>query len=106
MPIAVGSFVGTDYSPVRPWNSDKLSTTPTKLNMLELEFEKIAALEPDLILCVMSGVTKADYAKLSAIAPTVAQHKDYNDWTVPYRPAHRDHRGGPGPARGGGPAHR
>lgn len=62
------------------------STAPEKLIMLELEFEKIAALAPDLILCVMSGVTKGDYAKLSAIEPTVAQHKDYNDWAIPYRP--------------------
>ena len=43
----------------------------------------------DLILAVMSGVTKADYAKLSAIAPTVAQPVDYEDWAVPY-PVHTE----------------
>lgn len=86
VPIAVGSFVGIDYSPVRPWNTALVTTPPTTLNMLEFEFERIAALQPDLILCVMSGVTESDYAKLSAIAPTVAQHPDYPDWAIPYRP--------------------
>ena len=87
VPVAVGSFLGTSYSPVRPWNSPGLDgSTPVKLNMQEIEFEKIAGLAPDLILAVMSGVTKADYAKLSAIAPTVAQPVDFEDWAVPYRP--------------------
>ena len=43
------------------------------LNMQEIEFEKLAAMQPDLILAVMSGITKGDYGKLSAIAPTIAQ---------------------------------
>ena len=85
-PIAVGSFVDSSYSPLRPWNSDRLPAEPTELNMQEIEFEKLAALQPDLILAVMSGITKGDYGKLNAIAPTVAQHKDYGDWAVPYRP--------------------
>ena len=85
-PIAVGSFVDSSYTPVRPWNAEHFPTVPGKLNMLEPEFEKIAALQPDLILAVMSGLTKADYAKFSAIAPTVAQHREYGDWAIPYRP--------------------
>lgn len=36
-----------------------------------IEFEKIAALEPDLIIGTNSGMTKKDYQLLSAIAPTV-----------------------------------
>ena len=85
-PIAVGSFADSPYSPLRPWNSDHFPAEPTELNMQEIEFEKLAALQPDLILAVMSGITKGDYGKLSAIAPTVAQPKDYGDWAVPYRP--------------------
>ena len=49
------------------------------LNMQEIEFEKLAALQPDLILAVMSGITKGDYGELSAIALTIAQPKDYGD---------------------------
>ena len=66
VPIAVGSFIGSSYSPLRPWNSDRLPAEPTLLNMQEIEFEKLAALQPDLILAVMSGITKGDYGKLSA----------------------------------------
>jgi iron complex transport system substrate-binding protein len=86
VPIAVSGFLGSTYSPFRPWNSAGLSTKPPVLNMQEIEFEKVAALGPDLILAVMSGVTKEDYAKLSAIAPTVAQPVGYEDWAVPFQP--------------------
>ncbi|ABS05372.1 iron-siderophore ABC transporter substrate-binding protein [Kineococcus radiotolerans] len=37
----------------------------------EVPFEQITALTPDLILAVYSGITEADYATLSQIAPTV-----------------------------------
>ena len=85
-PIALAGFVDSTYTPVRPWNKQAFGTTPPVLNMLEIEFEKVAALEPDLILAVMSGTTKGDYAKLSAMAPTVAQPADYEDWAVPLKP--------------------
>jgi iron complex transport system substrate-binding protein len=88
-PIAVSGFLGSSYSPFRPWNSANLTTKPPVLDMMEIQFEKVAAMAPDLILGVMSGLTKADYAKLSAIAPTVAQPVDYEDWAVPY-PAHTE----------------
>jgi ABC-type Fe3+-hydroxamate transport system substrate-binding protein len=86
VPTAVAGFVGGSYSPVRPWNAGAFPTKPPVLNMQEIEFEKVATLRPDLILAVMSGVTRGDYAKLSAIAPTVAQPVDHEDWAVPYRP--------------------
>lgn len=85
-PVAVSGFLGSTYTPFRPWNSAGLTTKPPVLDMLEIQFEKVAALAPDLILSVMSGLTKEDYAKLSAIAPTVAQPVDYEDWAVPYQP--------------------
>lgn len=86
VPVALAGFADSAYSPLRPWNKHAFASDPPVLNMLEIEFEKVAALEPDLILAVMSGVTRADYAKLSAIAPTVAQPVDYQDWAVPFRP--------------------
>ncbi|HYI52885.1 MAG TPA: ABC transporter substrate-binding protein [Microlunatus sp.] len=85
-PVAVAGFVGGSYSPLRPWNEHAFTTAPPVLNMQEIEFENLAALGPDLILAVMSGVTKSDYAKLTSIAPTVAQPVDYQDWAVPLRP--------------------
>lgn len=46
-------------------------------------FEEIAAAAPDVILAHYSGITEADYEKLSKIAPTVA----YPDqaWSTPWR---------------------
>ncbi|MEZ0166258.1 iron-siderophore ABC transporter substrate-binding protein [Kineococcus sp. LSe6-4] len=38
----------------------------------EVPFEQIAALTPDLVLAVNSGITAEDYATLQGIAPTVA----------------------------------
>ena len=43
-------------------------------------FEKIAALRPDLIIGTNSGMEKADYEKLSALAPTVAPPKGGTDY--------------------------
>lgn len=93
VPVAVGGFLGGSYTPFRPWNSARLTTpAPPVLDMQEIAFEKVAALAPDLILAVMSGVTKEDHARLSRIAPTVAQPVDAEDWAVPYR-AHTEHVG-------------
>jgi len=86
VPVAVGGFTGGSYTPFRPWNSAGLAEKPPVLDMMEIPFERVAAQAPDLILAVMSGVTKEDHAKLAAIAPTVAQPVDGEDWAVPYAP--------------------
>jgi len=41
------------------------------------EFERIAAAKPDLIIGTNAGMTKEDYEKLSAIAPTIAHTGKY-----------------------------
>ena len=45
-----------------------------------IQFERVAALRPDLILGVYSGLTQKDYDTLSKIAPTVAQPPGQVDW--------------------------
>ncbi len=47
-------------------------------------FEAIAALEPDLIIAQYTGMTSADYETASAIAPVVAQSKDFPDYEAPW----------------------
>ncbi|MFI5781908.1 iron-siderophore ABC transporter substrate-binding protein [Nocardia sp. NPDC051570] len=75
-PVAVPNMKsdsGTD-DPVLPWVRDKLgSATPEvfEATSKSMPYEKIAALRPDVILAVQSGVTADQFAKLSAIAPTV-----------------------------------
>ncbi|GAA0998268.1 iron-siderophore ABC transporter substrate-binding protein [Nocardiopsis tropica] len=61
---------------ILPWVKDKLGeATPELLSETSrsIPFERIAALKPDVILAVQSGLTPDQYAQLSRIAPTVAQ---------------------------------
>ncbi len=48
------------------------------------EFERIAALKPDLIVGTNSGMRKADYDKLSALAPTIAAGVGSTDYFSPW----------------------
>lgn len=50
----------------------------------EIPFERIASLEPDLIMATWAGIDEETYNRLSEIAPTVAQHPDYEDWETPW----------------------
>lgn len=87
-PVAVREWFGDQPYAVWPWARDKLGDAkPRVLNMApgELDFEAIAALRPDLIIAIHSGITEEEYRRLSAIAPTVAQPGDYPDYGVPWQ---------------------
>ncbi|KOU67446.1 iron siderophore-binding protein [Streptomyces sp. WM4235] len=62
-----------------PWVKDKWGDTKPEVIMNNGDtgpnFEKIAALRPDLIIAVYSEIDKAAYDKLSKIAPTVGRTK-------------------------------
>ncbi len=78
--LGAGGIIG-------PWAEAALGSTPAPTVLTDtdgIQFEKIAALQPDLILAVYQGVKKSDYDKLAALAPTVAQSKDHQDWGVPW----------------------
>ena len=76
VPVGVREFLGYD-APNRPWAPESVrgKAIPT-VGATDLEFEKVASLEPDLILGINSYIDKAAYDKLAAIAPTVAQSAD------------------------------
>jgi iron complex transport system substrate-binding protein len=85
VPVAVRDWYGEQPYATWPWAQDELGdATPEVLPSTELNFEQIAALQPDLILGIGSGMTDTDYATLSAIAPTVAQPKDYIAYGTPW----------------------
>ena len=70
----------------RPWAQDALDGEQPKLiGAEEIDFERVAALRPDLILGVYSGMTDRDYELLSGIAPTVAQTGDHPDYGLPWQ---------------------
>ncbi|MEV6954831.1 iron-siderophore ABC transporter substrate-binding protein [Streptomyces sp. NPDC051183] len=62
-----------------PWTKDKWGDTRPEVVMSNGDsgpnYEKIAALRPDLIIAVYSEIDQAAYEKLSKIAPTVGRTK-------------------------------
>ena len=85
--IPFQSYGGGDDG-IQPWIEDALDAAgaamPTTLdNSGEPPVEQIAALQPDLILAVFSGITEEQYALLSAIAPTVAYTGEA--WSTPWQ---------------------
>ncbi|MDP2710697.1 MAG: iron-siderophore ABC transporter substrate-binding protein [Solirubrobacteraceae bacterium] len=84
----LGTVRSADYPyPDRPWARQAAgSAKPKEIGSLgELNLEQIAALRPDLIIGLYAGTTKAEYSKLSRIAPTVAQPDRYPDYAIPWR---------------------
>lgn len=70
----------------RPWAQQALGRAdPEVVGAAELNFEQIAALQPDLILGIYSGMTEREYELLSQIAPTVAQTDDFVDFGLPWQ---------------------
>lgn len=84
--VGVRDWYGDFPSATWPWAQDELGTAePEVLDSEAINFEAVAALEPDLIAGVFSGMTQEDYDLLSQIAPTVAQPAEYNDYGTPWR---------------------
>lgn len=70
--VPVGMIRYGDFEEgVFPWSRPFLQNLKPALVDPTPDFEEIALLKPDLILCVYSGVSERDYQRLSAIAPTV-----------------------------------
>lgn len=71
VPVGIHSRYGFTRG-VGPWAEDELgSATPTVSAGRELNYEAIAATQPDLILNVISGGDREEYDTLSRIAPTI-----------------------------------
>ena len=57
---------------ILPWNEVHLKgQTPELLPSGELDYEAIAALEPDVVLAIKTGINEVEWQRLSSIAPTV-----------------------------------
>ncbi|MFK8025512.1 MAG: iron-siderophore ABC transporter substrate-binding protein, partial [Ilumatobacter sp.] len=86
VPVGLRDWYGDQPNSVWPWAQEALGgATPEVLPAGDLNFEQIAALDPDLIVGVWSGMTEADYELLAAIAPTVAQPDTYDDYGTPWQ---------------------
>lgn len=89
-PVGIRDWYGDQPHAVWPWAQDELGDAePEVLSSAELNFEAVAALRPDLIVGISSGMTEEEYETLSAIAPTITQSADFVDYGVPWQAAHR-----------------
>ena len=73
---------------IYPWATSALgdAATPEVLDQADgIQVEKVAALTPDLIIGLYSGMTKQEYTTLSKIAPTVAQPGDVPDYGISWQ---------------------
>ena len=82
VPVGIGKVTwgGNDHG-TTPWFDAELEELggqqPTLLDQTDaIPFDDIATLAPDVILATYSGLTRAQYDKLSKIAPVVAYPKD------------------------------
>jgi len=73
-PVGTTEWYGEQPGAIWPWARALMGTgNPTVLNAADgIPFEKVAALRPDLIIGTNAGMTRADYEKLSRLAPTIA----------------------------------
>ncbi|MFD4985622.1 iron-siderophore ABC transporter substrate-binding protein [Streptomyces sp. NPDC058374] len=70
-PVGASDWLPFGGEGVGPWAKGMYDKKPELIGTLEPEFEKIAALEPDLILDTKSSGDQNRYDTLSKIAPTV-----------------------------------
>ena len=86
--FAAATFGDDNGDGVLPWVSAKLKALHAKTPVLfdegdGIDFEAVAATQPDVILAAYSGLSQSDYDTLSMIAPVVA-FKD-KPWSTNWR---------------------
>lgn len=80
-PVGIRDFIGTYPEETRPWARDLIKDTKFEnIGGNEIDFEKVASLDPDLIMAVYAFLDDGAYAKLSGIAPTVAGPQGGATW--------------------------
>jgi iron complex transport system substrate-binding protein len=82
-PVTVRYWFGDYPRAVWPWADALLDGQPEILRG-DLNFEQIAATEPDVIVALYSGITDKDYEKLVKIAPVVAVPEGIGDYELPW----------------------
>lgn len=89
VPVGTSEWFGGYPGSIWPWAQDELEALggaiPEAVGGESINFEAIAALQPDLILALYAGVTEEEYGLLTQIAPTVAQPGDYVDYGIPWQ---------------------
>jgi iron complex transport system substrate-binding protein len=87
VPVGTSEWFGEQPGAIFPWAKDDFDKLggklPTVLPQADgIQYEKIAALQPDLIIALYSDLTKKDYDTLTAIAPVVANPGEYPGYGI------------------------
>lgn len=87
VPVATREWYGERPGAIFEWAQDKLgdAEVPVVLPSVELNFEQIAGLNPDLIVGLYAGITQEEYDTLAKIAPVVAQPAEYVDYGISWQ---------------------
>jgi iron complex transport system substrate-binding protein len=87
VPVATREWYGERPGAIFEWAQNLLgdAEVPVVLPSVELNFEQIAGLNPDLIVGLYAGITQEEYDTLSKIAPVVAQPAEYVDYGIPWQ---------------------
>lgn len=84
-PVGLRDWYGDYPQGVWPWAQQALGGARPTVLSAELDFEAIAALDPDVILGLYVGLTAEEYETLSQIAPTVPQSGDHANFGTPWQ---------------------
>lgn len=76
VPLAVRYWFGDVPNAVWPWAADRLNGAKPVVLTGESGIETVAALQPDLIIGIGSGIGQAEYAVLSQLAPVLMHDVD------------------------------
>ncbi|GGM15217.1 MULTISPECIES: iron-siderophore ABC transporter substrate-binding protein [Micromonospora] len=86
VPVAIRDWYGDMPNATWPWARGRLGEArPEVLARAELDYEQIAALRPDVIVGLSSGMSRQEYDLLTKIAPTVAQPTGDGSWAVTWQ---------------------
>ncbi len=102
--MAAANFGDDDGDGILPWVAEKLTQLGGDKPVLfdegdGIDFEAVAATQPDVILASYSGLSRADYETLSKIAPVIAYPQ--SPWATDWREMIRFNSAGMGMAEEG-----
>lgn len=87
VPVGIREWTGNKPSATWPWAADKLGgQQPQVLNGATVDPETVLALDPDLVVAISAGLSREEYDRFSAIAPTIVQPKG----DIPYGTSWQD----------------
>ena len=84
-PLAVRHWYGDSNDAIRPWAVSRLKGADPVVLTGEISIESIAALEPDLIIAIGSGIDRTRYELLSKFAPVLMDDADRPQYAMGWR---------------------